>query len=81
MYSVGVGETVRRLPTLLVMLILLTSTLPIMSINASANSTTISTFTGGFATVNVELQGGVSNSTTTIDVPRNVTFTSASLDI
>jgi len=48
---------------------------------ASGEPSTINTFTGGFATVDVTLQGGATNNATTIDVPRNVTFTTVSFDV
>ena len=77
----GAGETMKRLSTMFVMFLLLASTLPIISINASANPTTISTFSGGFATIDIDLQGSSFESSTTIDIPRNVTFTSASFNV
>ena len=63
------------------MLLLLGSCFPINFSSASGESTTISTFVGGYASVDVELQGGVTNNSTTIDVPRNVTFNTVTFDV
>ena len=71
----------RRISPVLIMLLLLGSCFPINFTSASGESTTISTFVGGFASVDVELQGGVTNNSTTIEVPRNVTFSTASFDL
>jgi hypothetical protein len=49
--------------------------------HASAEQTTMSNFSGGFATVDIMLNGTQTNSSVTIDIPRNVTFVTASLDI
>jgi len=63
------------------MLLLIGSCVPIGLVTASGESTTINTFSGGFATVDVTLQGGVTNSSATIDVPRNVTFTTSGFQV
>ena len=70
-----------RVSPVLIMLLLLGSCLPVGIVSASGESTTISTFSGGFATKTVTLQGDTIDNSTTIDVPRNVTFSSVSLDI
>lgn len=71
----------RRYSPVLVMLLLVGSCIPIGLVTASGESTTINTFSGGLATVDVALQGGVTNSSASIDAPRNVTFTTASFEI
>jgi len=63
------------------MLLLIGSCVPIGLVTASGESTTINSFSGGFATVDVTLQGGVTNSSATIEVPRNVTFTNAGFQV
>ena len=71
----------KRVSPILIMLLLLGSCIPIGIVSASGESSTISTFTGGFASKSVTLQGGVTNSNSTIEIPRNVTFNAASFDI
>ena len=71
----------RRYSPVLVMLLLVGSCIPIGLVTASGESTTINTFSGGLATVDVTLQGGATNSSASIDAPRNVTFTTASFEI
>lgn len=71
----------RRFSPVFVMLLLIGSCVPIGLVTASGESTTINTFSGGFATVDVTLQGGVTNSSATIDVPRNVTFTTSGFQV
>lgn len=75
------GGIMRRYSPVLVMLLLVGSCIPIGLVTASGESTTINTFSGGLATVDVALQGGVTNSSASIDAPRNVTFTTASFEI
>ncbi|HIL64727.1 MAG: hypothetical protein CXT71_06170 [Methanobacteriota archaeon] len=71
----------RRVFPLAVIFLMLTSTLPILMISASAETTTLSSFSASMATIEIDLAGGVSNNSSTIDVPRNVTFTSVSFDV
>ena len=71
----------RRVSPVLIMLLLIGSCIPIGIVSVSAESTTISTFNGGVAAIDVNLQGGIANNTATIDVPRNVTFNTASFDL
>ena len=71
----------RRISPLLVVVILMVSTLPVTVMHASANQTTMSNFSGGFATLDITLNGSQSNSSAQIDIPRNVTFVTASFDI
>ena len=71
----------RRFSPVLVMLLLIGSCVPIGLVTASGQSTTINSFSGGFATVDVTLQGGVANTSASIDVPRNVTFTTAGFQV
>ena len=71
----------RRVSPILIMLLLLGSYIPISLVSASGESTTISTFNGGVAVIDVDLQGGLTDNSSSIDIPRNVTFNSASFDI
>ena len=67
--------------TILIILLLLGACIPMSLVSASGESSTINTFTGGFATVQLDLQGGATNTSATIEVPRNVTFNSVSFDV
>lgn len=71
----------KRVSAVLISLFLLISCIPIGMVSASGESSSITSFTGGFATVNVDLQGGVTNNNTTVEVPRNVTFSTVSFDL
>ena len=71
----------RQISPVLVMLLLVGSCVPIGLVSASGESTTINTFSGGLATVDVVLQGGVTNNSAAIEVPRNVTFTNAGFQV
>ena len=71
----------RRVSPVLIMLLLIGSCIPVGLVTASSDPTTILTFNGGVASIDVNLQGGVADSTAIIDVPRNVTFNSASFDV
>jgi hypothetical protein len=71
----------RRVSPILIMLLLLGSCIPISLVSASEESTTISTFNGGVAVIDVVLQGDLTNNSSAIVVPRNVTFTTASFDV
>ena len=71
----------KRVSPILIMLLLLGSCIPIGIVSASGESSTISSFTGGFASKSVTLQGGVTNNSSTIEIPRNVTFNAASFDV
>ena len=71
----------KRISPFLVALIFLTSIVPLNTVVATGTSTTISTFSGGFATVDVLLSGGAGNNSTSFDVPRNVTFESANFEV
>ena len=61
--------------------LLLLSTAPLGFASASGESTSINTFAGGFATVDVTLQGNSMNNSTTIDMPRNVTIITSSFEL
>ena len=61
----------KRNSTLLVILLMLTSCVPLTFVSASGESLSFNTFTGGYATVEVDLQGGVVNNSASIEVPRN----------
>ena len=71
------GTTMNRTSPFLISLILIFSCFPVVFVSANAESTTISTFSGGFATVDVDLDGGVMDNSSSIDVPRNVTLSEA----
>ena len=71
----------KRLSPILLTVLLLVSCFPINYASASGESTTISSFTGGFASVEVDLQGGMTDSSATIEVPRNVTFQTSFLNL
>ncbi len=53
---------------------------PWAAVLVSANGTTgsVNVFAGGFSNVEVNLQGSTTNNTSAIEIPRNVTFNSAS---
>ncbi len=71
----------KRTFPLLVMVLLLVSIMPLSMVSANGQSTTITTFSGGFATVDLTLNGGAIDNSTTIDIPRNVTFVTASFEV
>ena len=71
----------KRNSTLLVILFMLTSCVPLTFVSASGESLSFNTFTGGYATVEVDLQGGVVNNSASIEVPRNVTFTDSGFEV
>ena len=81
-YSIIIpGVKMKRLSPILLTVLLLVSCFPINYASASGESTTISSFTGGFASVEVDLQGGMTDSSATIEVPRNVTFQTSFLNL
>ena len=67
----------KRLSPFLLTILLLVSCFPMNYVSASGETTTISSFTGGFASVEIDLQGGAANASASIEVPRNVTFQSS----
>ena len=71
----------KRLSPILLTTLLLVSCFPINYVSASEESTTISSFTGGVASVEIDLQGGATNNSVTMDVPRNVTFQTSFLNL
>ena len=71
----------KRISAISIVLLLLLSTAPLGFASASGEATSFNTFTGGFATVDVTLQGNTIDNNTTIDVPRNVTFTTSSFEV
>ena len=71
----------KRAPPILIVFLLVLSTIPLGHVSASGEATSFNTFSGGFATVDVTLQGDSINNTTTIDVPRNVTFTTSTFEV
>ena len=75
------GDFMQRTSPIFIALILLLSVTPLNFASASGEATSFNTFSGGFATVDVTLQGNTMNNSTTIDVPRNVTFTTSSFEI
>lgn len=75
------GVKMKRLSPILLTTLLLVSCFPINYVSASEESTTISSFTGGVASVEIDLQGGATNNSVTMDVPRNVTFQTSFLNL
>ncbi|MGY8754765.1 MAG: FG-GAP-like repeat-containing protein [Candidatus Poseidoniales archaeon] len=71
----------RRVFPLAVIFLMMTSTLPILMITASGSTTTLSSFSASMATIEIDLSGGMTNNSATIDIPRNVTFITASFDV
>ena len=60
---------------------MLTSCVPQSFVSASGESLSFNTFTGGYATIDVNLQGSITNNSTSIEVPRNVTFTASGFEV
>ena len=79
--TINTGGYMKRSSALLMILLMLTSCIPVTFVSASGESLSFNTFTGGFANVEVNLQGGVTNNTTSIEVPRNVTFMTSGFDV
>lgn len=79
--TINTGGYMKRNSALLMILLMLTSCIPVTFVSASGESLSFNTFTGGFANVEVNLQGGVTNNTTSIEVPRNVTFMTSGFDV
>ena len=75
------GDVMKRTSPILIVFLLLLSSAPLGLVTASGEATSFNTFSGGLATVDVTLQGSTTNNSTTIDVPRNVTFTSATFEV
>ena len=75
------GVYMKRNSALLMILLMLTSCIPLSIVSASGESLSFNTFTGGYATVDVNLQGGVTNSSTSVEVPRNVTFVTSGFEV
>ena len=71
----------KRLNTFIITFFLIISILPLSNISASQTSSSITSFSGGLASKTIELSGGQVNNSATIDIPRNVTFTSAGFDL
>ena len=71
----------KRNSALLMVLLMLTSCVPLTYVSASGESLSFNNFNGGYATVDVHLQGNVTNSTASIEVPRNVTFTTSGFEV
>ena len=64
-----------------IVVILLFSLMPITVVSADETPTTIDMFEGGYASVDVTLSGNTADTSTTILVPRNVTFISSAFEI
>lgn len=75
------GSETRFLTAPLIVGILLLSILPIGFVSANETPTTIDMFEGGFAAVEISLDGTSADNSTSILVPRNVTFISSSFEI
>ena len=65
----------------LIVVLLMLSFLPITSVSADETPTTIDMFEGGFVSLDVTLDGNSSNLSSSILVPRNVTFIASSFVI
>ena len=73
-HTATTGDVMKQVSAISIVFLLLLSTAPLGFASASGESTSINTFAGGFATVDVTLQGNSMNNSTTIDMPRNVTI-------
>ena len=62
-------------------LLMLTSCVPLTFVSASGESLSYNSFNGGYATVDVNLQGNITNNSASIEVPRNVTFTTSGFEV
>ena len=80
-HTITTGDVMKRISAILIVFLLVVSTAPLGFANASGESTSVNTFTGGFATVDVTLQGNTINNSTTIDMTRNVTIVTSSFEL
>ena len=80
-HTVTTGDVMKQVSAISIVFLLLLSTAPLGFASASGESTSINTFAGGFATVDVTLQGNSVNNSTTIDMPRNVTIITSSFEL
>ena len=71
----------KRLATFIITTILVCSLFPMHQVLASQQTTSITSFVGGYASQNIDLNGSQSNNSVSVDIPRNVTFTSVGFDI
>ena len=71
----------KRNSALLMILLMMTSCVPLTFVSASGESLSFNNFNGGYATVDVNLQGNITNNSASIEVPRNVTFTTSGFEI
>ena len=71
----------KRNSALLMILLMVTSCVPLTFVSASGESLSFNNFNGGYATVDVNLQGNVTNNSASIEVPRNVTFTTSGFEV
>ena len=78
---VNMRDETRFLSAPFIVGILLISILPISFVSANETPTTIDMFEGGFAAVELNLDGSTADTSASILVPRNVTFITASFEI
>tara|TARA_B100000925_G_scaffold96162_1_gene70113 strand:+ start:4521 stop:8732 length:4212 start_codon:yes stop_codon:yes gene_type:complete len=79
--STTAGEGMKRIPSYLIVFFLLTSCPPIAFVSASGEPSSFNTFSGGLASVDVSLQGNVTNDSAELDIPRNVTFVTSGFQL
>lgn len=79
--TTSTGDFMKRMSPILLAILMVTSCAPIGLVMASNESLSFDTFTGGFATVDVKLQGDVTNNSSSIEVPRNVTFVASGFEV
>ena len=75
------GDNMSRKTSGIFAALLLLSCIPMVVLPVSGESTNHVTFSGGFATVDVQLQGNITNSSAVLELPRNVTVTSSTFQI
>jgi len=75
------GGNLRRKSAGFLVALLLFSLAPMTLPSAAGESTDHILFTGGFATVEINLQGNVTNTSASIDLPRNSTIITSALEI
>ena len=79
--SNNTGGNLRRKSAGFLVALLLFSLAPMTLPSVAGESTNHNLFTGGFATVEINLQGNVTNTSASIDLPRNSTVTTSSVEI
>ena len=81
-YSINItGGNLKRISPIIIVMLMLTSCAPIGLVMVSGASSNIESFSGGYATIDVDLQGGLTNNSTSFDVSRNVTILSSGFEV